>query len=52
MGPFVFPSQLNIASVVVYLECKQKDLIQKPISLSMHHFIFKGKILLCQIYAL
>jgi hypothetical protein len=53
MGPYVFPSQLNLASVVVYLEYKQKDLIQKPIiSLSMHHFIFKGKILLCQIYAL
>lgn len=41
MGPFVFPSTLNLASVVVYLECKQKDLIQKPISLSLRHFILK-----------
>ena len=38
-GPFVFPDGLELASVLIYLDCNDKEMLQKPLSLSLKHCI-------------
>ena len=38
-GPFVFPDGLELASVLIYLDCNDKEKLQKPLSLLLKHCI-------------
>ena len=38
-GPFVFPDELELASVLIYLDCNDKEKLRKPLSLSLKHCI-------------
>ena len=38
-GPFVFPDGLELASVLIYLDCNDKEKLQKPLSLRLKHCI-------------